>query len=82
MESPQVLEGTWEEIKLHERELAGRTLRVVIAPKQEPLQTEPASKERVAKRLQGRGAFKGKLGGVEAYLREKQADIEREEHIL
>lgn len=39
---PQVLEGTWEEIKLHNKELAGWTLKFVIAPKQEPLHTEPA----------------------------------------
>ncbi len=34
---------------------------------------------KAGKQLQGRGAFKGKLGGTEAYLREKQAELEREE---
>lgn len=32
MAQPQVLEGTWEEIKSHERELAGKHLRLTVLP--------------------------------------------------
>ena len=30
MAQPLILEGTWEEIKLHELELAGRHLKVIV----------------------------------------------------
>lgn len=29
MANPQVLEGTWEELKLHEKELSGKRFRLV-----------------------------------------------------
>lgn len=32
MAQPQILEGTWEEIKSHERELAGKHLRLIVLP--------------------------------------------------
>jgi hypothetical protein len=37
MTQPKVLEGTWEEIKRHEKELAGRRLTVIVMPTGEKL---------------------------------------------
>lgn len=33
MTEPQALEGTWEEIKLHDAELSGRYVRVTVFPR-------------------------------------------------
>ena len=37
---PRTLEGTWEEIKSHETELTGRTVRVIIEPDADELDDE------------------------------------------
>ncbi len=79
-----VIEGTWEEIEQHKTELAGRRLRVTIEPraaasrKSQSQAKMPAPAE-CAKTLVGFGAFKDALPSSEQYMREKRADIEREE---
>ncbi|HZO86989.1 MAG TPA: hypothetical protein VFB38_01520 [Chthonomonadaceae bacterium] len=41
MAEPQVLEGTWEEIKLHEEELKGRKVKVIIEEPSSSRQERP-----------------------------------------
>jgi len=79
----QVIEGTWEEIKRHEAELAGRHVRVTIKSDRStmrkpraPLKTTTAAKE-----LRGRGMFAGILS-TEDYFREKREDTAREDRSL
>lgn len=80
----QVIEGIWEEIKRHEAELINRQLRVTIIT-EEPLGCEKAatadepSKNAQQTTLSEYGAFKDAVPLSEEYLREKRAEIEREE---
>ncbi len=79
-----VIEGTWEEIKLHEEEFVGHRLRVIVRS-DKPKAPEASASANVtvpAKVLRGRGAFKGMTGGSEALAREKRAEIELEERNL
>ena len=89
MANPQVLEGTWEELKLHEEELSGKRFRLV------PLESKPdktASKAgksqrdmtqepdaRGPRQLTGMGKFAGILPSSEEFMRQKQEEIELEE---
>lgn len=42
MAQPQMLEGTWEEIKRHEPELMGKKLRLIILPEEaDPMPIRP-----------------------------------------
>ena len=81
MEQPQVLEGTWEEIKLHDRELAGRFLRVIVEPEKAQAQEVETKTEQPVqpKKLRGYGMFAHIPGGSEEFAREKQKEIELEE---
>ncbi len=82
MTQPQVLEGTWEEIKLHDGELAGRFLRVIVEPNMAQSQEEVGTKTDQPgqpKRLRGYGMFAHIPGGSEEFAWEKQKEIEREE---
>ena len=36
MAQPHILEGTWEKIKLHDEELTGRFLHIVVDPDKQP----------------------------------------------
>lgn len=85
-QQPDILEGTWEEIKLHEQELTGRRLRVIIGPevaKRQEATTESKQSEIQAKnqtkKLLGYGMFAHVPGGSEAFAREKQGEVARED---
>lgn len=85
MALPQMLEGTWEEIKQHEAELSGQRLRVYINPDlilptlaEEKVQEEPKQGEQPRK-LKGYGMFAHVPGGSEEFALEKQKEIERED---
>jgi len=84
-QEPHILEGTWEEIKLHEQELTGRYLRVIVGPEVESreaategAQTEIQGKNQ-PKKLRGYSMFAHVPGGSEAFEREKQKNIARED---
>ena len=57
----QVIEGTWEEIKRREAELAGRHIRVTIRPEKSAehrkASQEPASAAAIRKRLDALNAW-------------------------
>ena len=78
-----VIEGTWEEVKLHEAELIGRQVRLTVKSearrqKSSASRTKsPASPK--TRELVGFGAFKNALPSSEEYMREKRAEIEQEE---
>ena len=83
---PQVLEGTWEEIKRYEPELIGQHVRVYINPDQTaPALPLPAAAQETPKRkpqlkkLQGLGLYAHIPGGSEEFALEKQKEIERED---
>lgn len=65
----QVLEGTWEEIKTHEAELAGKRLRVVICP---PEQAN-AEEMKPPKRVSALGKYAGVLNSEE-FMRRKHEE--------
>ncbi len=77
-----VIDGTWEEIKHREVELAGRMLRVIILPEAARFRsTEQAESVAVSRRpkvLRGLRAFKNSLPSSEQYMREKRAEVERD----
>ena len=87
MTQPHILEGTWEEIKLRDAELAGRFLRIIVDPDKEPSQvgngsghvsSEPNA-ERVA-RIKGlRGKYAHLGVSVDDLHHERAADRVREE---
>ena len=79
--SVQVIEGTWEEIKLREADLVGRHLRV-IATDEPPAARTPWAADAASgkpKVLRAQGAFKGKFGGTEETFANKRAEIELED---
>ena len=90
MAQPHVLEGTWEEIKLRDEELAGRFLRVIVEPSKEQAQavnenghlSPQPEKERVAhiKSLRGKYAHLGV--SVDDLHNERATDTAREEASL
>ncbi len=69
-----VIEGTWEEIERRKTELMGRHLRVTIQPEK-----AEAHAPTPAKRPSALGKYAFVAGGSEAFAKEKQAEIEREE---
>ncbi|HZO89833.1 MAG TPA: hypothetical protein VFB38_16005 [Chthonomonadaceae bacterium] len=82
----QVFEGTWEEIKLHEQELIGKRLRVIVEPEERKMparkgtqaqgsERQPKNRERPS--ILGKYAFVP--GGSEEFMREKQEEIARED---
>lgn len=78
-----IIEGTWEEIKLHEAELTGRQVRLTIKSEARR-QKSSASRTKLpappnTRELVGFGAFKDALPSSEDYMREKRVEIEREE---
>ena len=89
MATPQVFEGTWEELKLHDEELSGKRFRLV------PLSTESyktasngskskssASQKPMSqtpRQLTGMGKFAGIIPSSEEFMRHKQEEIELEE---
>lgn len=88
MALPQVLTGTWEEIKLRDAELAGKFLRVIVDTDSEPPQAgeELAGLETDSARVAHIKSLRGKyahLGvSVEDLHRERQADKAQEEQQL
>lgn len=45
IDTPHIIEGTWEEILLHENELTGKRLRLIVLPDQDlPLPVKPNEK--------------------------------------
>jgi hypothetical protein len=81
--SLHVIEGTWEEIKRHEAELAGRHVRLTITPrKTKPSKSSvPAKAVAKPKELHGYGMFAGLLS-TEDYFREKREDTIREDRSI
>ena len=87
MAQPQILEGTTEEITalLRRGNFAGRKLRVIIDSQEELLQetrTEKIENTNHPKRPSALGKYAFVAGGSEAFAREKQAEIEREDKPL
>jgi hypothetical protein len=79
----QVIEGTWEEIKRHEAELAGQFLRVTFDPegtaaRQPSVRTKGVRKVKVAR---ARGMLAGLLS-TEDYFSQKREDTIREDRVL
>jgi hypothetical protein len=92
MANAQVLEGTWEELKLHDKELSGKRFRLILLSsepdttvskaskaQQEAVQ-EPAAKK--PRQLTGMGKFAGIIPSSEEFMRRKQEEIELEERKL
>lgn len=82
--SPNVIEGTWEEIKRHEPELTGRRLRVTIQPEQAMADEPSAAGQDATTRTHPslRVSAMGKYAGIlssEAFMRHKQEEIEIED---
>ena len=78
-----VIEGTWEEIKRHESELAGRLLRVTIIPEKAitgessaPPQEAPSIAP--TRRVSAMGKYAGILSS-EDFMRRKQEEIDLED---
>ena len=88
MAQPQVLEGTWEELKLHDQELTGNRFRLVPVPPEPTTAASQARKPRQIKaqkshaaprELTGMGKFAGIIPSSEEFMRQKQEEIELEE---
>ena len=89
MANPQVLEGTWEELKLHEKELSGKRFRLVpLASEAETtafkasnsqMETVQVPDAKVPRQLTGMGKFAGIIPSSEEFMRRKQEEIELEE---
>jgi hypothetical protein len=89
MARPQVLEGTWEELKLHEEELSGKRFRLIpLLPESNPIASKSSKSRRSAPQkpsgqapriLTGMGKFAGIIPSSEEFIRRKQEEIELEE---
>lgn len=80
MTQPQILEGTWDEIKQHDKELEGKIVRVFIVSTEETMEERATSSQPAgAKRPSALGKYAYVPGGSEAFAREKQQEIERED---
>ena len=85
----QVLEGTWEELKLHDKELSGKRFRLVpleaeaeeaISSTMEFQRTNsPETDDMEPTYLTGMGKFAGILPGSEAFVRQNQEELDFEE---
>jgi hypothetical protein len=92
MAQPKVYEGTWEELKLLEHELAGKRFRLLPLPlegEKTPSKSRKSRKNEVQPRgpqsprkLTGMGKFAGILPSSEEFMRLKQEEIELEERKL
>jgi hypothetical protein len=86
---PQVLEGTWEELKQHENELAGKRFRLVPLPPKQTRASSTVTKSRSSageeattdkpRQLTGMGKFAGIIPSSEEFARMKQEEIDLEE---
>jgi len=83
----QVLEGTWEEIKLHDRELSGRRFRLVAMPQEQPKhdfqqrsrgQSSKRESQASPRQLTEMGKFAGIIPSSEEFMRQKQDEIDLE----
>ena len=89
MPSPLVLEGTWEELKSHDEELAGKRFRLILVlPEIDDVASKVSkSKRRAARKpgdhtprqLTGMGKFAGIIPSSQEFMRQKQEEIELEE---
>lgn len=92
MTQSYVLEGTWEEIKLHDEELSGKRFRLVSLSSEpaKPLSnssngnktkssTAQEANIQASRQLTGMGKFAGILPSSEEFMRQKQEEIELEE---
>lgn len=89
MAKAQVLEGTWEELKLHDKELSGKRIRLILlAPESESTASNESSAQKVApqepdakrpRQLTGMGKFAGIIPSSEEFMRQKQEELELEE---
>ena len=91
MAQPEVLEGTWEELKLHEPELIGRRFRLVPLPPPPDIEPTKAGESRqnasqqtfrTPRQLTGMGKFAGIIPSSEEFIRQKQEEIDLEERKL
>jgi len=87
----QALEGTWEEIKLHDSELSGKRFRLVpilpepakpIAAHRKGGQGSQRENRNSPRQLTGMGKFAGIIPSSEEFMRQKQEEIELEERNL
>lgn len=81
MVGSHVLEGTWEELKLHDAELSGKRFRLVPLPS-EPEKTAQEAEVNVPRQLTGLGKFAGILPSSEVFMRQKQEELALEERKL
>ena len=86
MVQPLVIEGTWEEIKMHEKDLSGRRVRVIVKPSTEqPRQIArmrrgaQTQQKKPTKTLRGYAMLANMPGGSEEFAKEKQAEIDCED---
>ena len=89
MAKPPILEGTWEELKLHDAELSGKRYRLVPLPSETVKTTTRASKSKrstapkpgaqAPRQLTGMGKFAGIIPSSEEFIRQKQEEIKLEE---
>ncbi|HEY3329139.1 MAG TPA: hypothetical protein VGK19_03885 [Capsulimonadaceae bacterium] len=77
--SLQVIEGTWEEIKQHEAQLVGWTLRVTVLPQVHSPRHASEHSPREAAVDAVLGKYADIPGGTDAFASAKQAEIEFED---
>lgn len=74
MKPAKTLIGTWEHVKRHDKELAGKRVRLTLLSPQ----SSPPPKPRQTKSPSGRGLLSFLNEGSEQFARRKQAEIARE----
>jgi len=89
MAQAQVLEGTWEELKLHDKELSGKRVRLILLASEPDMtaskvcnalqEASPAPVAQAPRQLTGMGKFAGIIPSTAEFMREKQEEIELEE---
>lgn len=92
MANAQVLEGTWEELKLHDKELSGKRFRLILlSPEPETTASQASKSQKEAaqepnskapRQLTGMGKFAGVIPSSEEFMRQKQLEIDLEERKL
>ena len=75
-----VIEGTWEEIKRHDAELAGRWVRLSVGPRsiQGPRRSAPRPSKTEPRELHGFGLLAG-IVDLEDFLRRKHEETALED---